>query len=64
MRKLLHRAGMTLFIATAVNDIGHWKNFDTLLRDLFPTNLHRDDSLIKPAGDQENPSARVFRAFK
>lgn len=68
MEELLQKAGMLRFISTAVNDAelfaAHRGQFWGALRDAFPTNVHPDNILIEPLGDQENPRAYVSRALQ
>lgn len=59
MKEILQEAGLFCYAATAVNDpelfsaYRGW--FWGALRDVFLTNIHPDNILIEPLGQQENP---------
>ncbi|KAI3360412.1 hypothetical protein L3Q82_002253 [Scortum barcoo] len=68
MEEILQRAGLHRYVGTAVNDPElfaanrgrMWK----ALKDTFPTNVHPDNILIEPLGQEENPRAYVSRAHQ
>lgn len=66
MEEILQEAGLFRYVATAVNDpelfSAHRGWFWGALRDVFLTNIHPDNILIEPLGQQENP--RTLQVWK
>ena len=68
MEEILQKVGLNRYVRTAVNDSelfaanrGRvWRG----LRDTFPTNVHPDNILIEPLGQEENLRAYVSRAHQ
>ena len=68
MEEVLQRAGLNRYVGTAVNDSELFSanrgRMWLSLRDTFPTNVHPDNILIEPLGQEENPRAYVSRAHQ
>ncbi|XP_047446550.1 uncharacterized protein LOC125011393 isoform X3 [Mugil cephalus] len=67
MGEILQRAGLNCYVETAVNDSELLANRGRVwraLKDTFPTNIHPDNILIEPLGQEENPRAYVLRAYQ
>ncbi|KAI3374233.1 hypothetical protein L3Q82_006083 [Scortum barcoo] len=68
MEEILLKAGLHRYVGTAVNDPElfaanrgrMWRS----LKDTFPTNVHPDNILIEPLGQEENLRAYVSRAHQ
>jgi len=64
----LEKAGLRRYAITAVHDpelfAAHRGRMWRALRETFPTNLHPDNILIEPMGEQENPRAYVARVYQ
>ncbi|KAK6322471.1 hypothetical protein J4Q44_G00072630 [Coregonus suidteri] len=68
MEEIFQRAGLHRYVGTAVNDpellAASRNRLWRALRDTFPTNVHPDNILIDPLGQQENPRAYVSRVHQ
>ena len=68
MEEILQKAGLTRHVGTAVNDpelfAARRGRVWRALKDTFPTNVHPDNILIEPLGQEENPRAYVSRAHQ
>ncbi|XP_036446000.1 uncharacterized protein LOC118821473 [Colossoma macropomum] len=68
MEEILQKAGLNRYVGTAVNDPELFSAIRgrvwRALRDTFPTNVHPDNILIEPLGQEENPRAYVSRAHQ
>ncbi|XP_047430696.1 uncharacterized protein LOC124999740 [Mugil cephalus] len=68
MGEILQRAGLNRYVETAVNDselfAANRGRVWRALKDTFPTNIHPDNILIEPLGQEENPRAYVSRAYQ
>ncbi|XP_049900244.1 uncharacterized protein LOC126390132 [Epinephelus moara] len=68
MEEILQKAGLNRYVGTAVNDpelfAATRSRMWRALRDTFPTNVHPDNILIEPMGQEENPRAYVSRAHQ
>ena len=68
MGEILQRAGLNRYVGTAVNDVelfsANRARIWRALRDTFPTNVHPDNVIIEPLGQEENLRAYVLRAFQ
>ncbi|KAL6491476.1 hypothetical protein MHYP_G00018210 [Metynnis hypsauchen] len=66
MEEILQKAGLNRYVGTAVNDPELFSAIRgrmwRALRETFPTNVHPDNILIEPLGQEENPRAYVSRA--
>ncbi|KAM3611919.1 uncharacterized protein V6R79_025872 [Siganus canaliculatus] len=68
MEELFDKAGIARYVATSVNDselfAANRGRLWGALRETFPTNVHPDNILIEPLGQEENPRAYVSRAHQ
>ncbi|XP_076866938.1 uncharacterized protein LOC143518376 [Brachyhypopomus gauderio] len=68
MEEIILKAGLNRYVGTAVNDpelfSANRGRVWGALRDTFPTNVHPDNILIEPLGQEENPRAYVSRAHQ
>ena len=68
MEEILQRAMLGRYVETAVNDselfAANRGRIWRALREMFPTNVHPDNILIEPLGQEENPRAYVSRAHQ
>ena len=68
MDEILEKAGLRRHIGTAVNDpelfAAHRGRMWRALRETFPTNVHPDNILIEPLGENENPRAYASRVLQ
>ncbi|XP_053284413.1 uncharacterized protein LOC128445671 [Pleuronectes platessa] len=68
MGDILEKAGLDQYVGTAVNDselfCANRGRVCRALKETFPTNLHPDNILIEPLGQEENPRAYVSRAHQ
>ena len=68
MGDILQKAGLDQYVGTAVNDselfCANRGRVCRALKETFPTNLHPDNILIEPLGQEENPRAYVSRAHQ
>ncbi|KAI3367263.1 hypothetical protein L3Q82_008150 [Scortum barcoo] len=68
MEEVLVKAGLNRYVATAVNDpelfAANRGRMWIALRETYPTNVHPDNILIEPLGENENPRAYVARAHQ
>ncbi|XP_049338481.1 uncharacterized protein LOC111191565 [Astyanax mexicanus] len=66
MEEILQKAGLDRYVGTAVNDPELFSavrgRMWRAVRDTFPTNVHPDNILIDPLGEEENPRSYVSRA--
>ena len=68
MEEILEKAGLRRHIGTAVNYpelfAAHRGRMWRALKETFPTNVHPDNILIGPLGEDENPRAYVSRVLQ
>ena len=68
MEEILQKGGLNRYVGTAVYDpelfAANRGRVWRALRDTFPTNVHPDNILIEPLGQEENPRAYVSRAHQ
>ncbi|KAL7889589.1 hypothetical protein AOLI_G00018470 [Acnodon oligacanthus] len=68
MEEILQKAGLNRYVGTAVNDpelfSANRGRVWRALRDTFLTNVHPNNILIEPLGQEENPRAYVSRAHQ
>ena len=68
MGEILQKAGLDRYVGTAVNDselfCASRGRVCRALKDTFPTNVHPDNILIEPLGQEENPRAYVSRTHQ
>ncbi|KAL7886782.1 hypothetical protein AOLI_G00045030 [Acnodon oligacanthus] len=68
MEEILQKAGLNRYVGNAVNDpelfSANGGRVWRVLRDTFLTNVHTDNILIEPLGQEENPGAYVLRAHQ
>ncbi|XP_075943359.1 uncharacterized protein LOC142946133 [Anarhichas minor] len=68
MGEILQKAGLNRYVGTAVNDselfAANRGQVCRALKDTFPTNVHPDNILIEPLGQEENPRAYVSRVHQ
>jgi len=68
MEEILQKAGLHRYVGTAVYDselfAANRGRVWRAVKDTFPTNVHPDNILIEPLGQEENPRAYVSRAHQ
>ncbi|KAM3612829.1 uncharacterized protein V6R79_015327 [Siganus canaliculatus] len=68
MEELFDKARLARYVATSANDselfAANRGRLWGALRETFPTNVHPDNILIEPLGQEENPRAYVSRAHQ
>ena len=68
MEEILQKGGLHRYVGTAVYDpelfAANRGKVWRALKDTFPTNVHPDNILIEPLGQEENPRAYVSRAHQ